>query len=111
MGFKKRNRLDHSGVMRARLSFDEGFRENPIYSIKAKTTEKDKGMEMLELIEQNFSISKKDRDEKFIAKMEEFNQDAMQPTIVPKEIKQEKIKLHRDEKGNLASPFRTKKNG
>lgn len=103
----KKNNGNFSGSMRARLSFDEGFRENPIYNIKANITEKDKGLKMLELVEQNFNISKKDREEFFQNKLKEFTADAMLPTKMPKEISKNQIKFTRDEKGNIVSPFRS----
>ena len=104
----RRRKPFSSGRTRAKLSFDDGFAERPFYAIKAFTTEKHKGMDMLDLIIQNFGISEKEMKEAFRIKMEEFNYDAMQPTIAPKGFKQEEIKFTRDEKGNIISPFKTK---
>lgn len=106
---KKKNSFNFLRELRAKLSFDDGFAERPIYSIKGKTNEKEKGINMLELIESQFGISKEDRQKAFRAQMEELNDLAMQPTEYPKPFKPDKIKFTRDEKGNLASPFRTKK--
>lgn len=106
---RKRNRSNFLNNLRAKLSLDDGFAERPIYSIKGRTTEKDKGISMLELIEDQFNISKEDREKAFRKKMNDFNDLAMQPTEYPKGFEPEKIKFTRDSKGNLASPFRTKK--
>ncbi len=91
--------------LRAKLSFDEGFAENPIYSIKATTGEKEKGINMLELIENNFNISAYDRIEATKKKLKELDADAMTPTEVGPGIEQEKIKFSRDSEGNFCSPF------
>lgn len=95
--------------MRAKLSFDEGYAEKPHYSIKAFTTEKDKGMNMMELIEDNFSISEEDRKAWFQKKLAEFNADAMTPTVMPKSLADKQVKFTRDDKGKIVSPFRSDK--
>lgn len=94
--------------LRAKLSIDEGFAENPIYSIKAFTTEKDKGIDMIELIKSNFNINAKDMDLAFKKKMEEWQQEAMKPTQVSIEVRKAQIKWTRDEDGNFISPFSKK---
>ena len=109
MNNKNQHKFNKSNEMVAKLSMNEGFREMPIYKIKAKVSEKKKGIDMLELIEQNFNISEKDRKEAFKIKMKELEKDFENPTIVPKLFKQEKIKWTRDDKGRIVSPFPTKK--
>lgn len=89
--------------MRVKLVIDEGFAERPIYKIKAFSTEKDKGIMMLEIIEDTFKISNKDKDDYFKKKLSELNADAMTPTIVNGI---EQVKWTRDAKGNIISPFK-----
>jgi hypothetical protein len=45
----------------------------------------------------------------FRQRMEKLNEDAMTPTTYKAFSKAKPIKWTRDERGNLASPFRTKK--
>jgi hypothetical protein len=104
----KNNRINYFKELRAKLSFDDGFAESPIYSIKGMTTEKNKGINMLELIEDHFKISKEDRKKAFVAKMSEINALAIQPTEQPKGFKHKKIEWTRDEKGEIISPFKSK---
>ena len=91
--------------LKAKLSFNDGFAETPIYSIKASTNEKEKGLFMINLICQNFNLSIRnyieyiERDTK--AMVEEINGlNNTDSTNKP---------LHRDEWGNLASPFTSKR--
>ena len=95
--------------LRAKLSFDEGFAERPIYVIKANTQEKQKGINMLELIETNFNINKEDRLDATKKKLEELNIEAMTPTLVSKEVEKNQARFTRDEKGNIVSPFKSEK--
>ena len=94
-------------VKRARFSIDEGFAEKPIYSVKAFTTEKDKGIDMVNLIKDNFDITSEDIDYAFKRKMEDWQND-----ITPDEVTIKKssatIKWTRDERGNIVSPFSKK---
>ena len=89
----KKDKFQRINLLRAKLSFDDGFAEHPIYVIKATTNEKKKGLYMLELIENNFNITIEDKRNEFIKKVRE----------------QDKIKWTRDEKGNIISPFNIKK--
>jgi len=91
---KKKN--IHLSGLRAKLTFDEGFAERPVYSIKAVTTEKDKGINMMELIENTFNISDFDREDSKRRKVEEFEN-----------INQHQIRWTRDAKGEIISPFRS----
>ncbi len=100
---------NHNLRLRAKLRIDEGFAENPLHSIRAFTSEKDKGHLMIDLIENYFSISEEERKVAFRKKMDEFNKDAMTPTVFPKELQKHQIKFTRDEKGNIVSPFRSKR--
>jgi len=87
--------------LRAKLSFDEGYAENPIYSLKAFTNEKDRGIDMIELIKNQFQINNEDIDLAFRNKMEEWEEDFQKPT-------NRLIEWTRDEKGNIISPFSVK---
>ena len=102
MGKKFIQKPNHLRKLRVKLSFDDGFAENPLYSIKAFTNEKFKGISMIELIEDNFKITKEDRDLAYKKKMEEWQEDF-------ENTGKQKNKFTRDEKGNFASPFRSKK--
>jgi len=108
--FKKKKNLVKLRL-RAKLSFDEGYAENPIYSIKAFTNEKNRGIDMIELIKNNFHINKEDINLAFKKKMEEWQEDFQKPTIYSKEVEKtlKKIEWTRDEKGNIISPFSIKK--
>lgn len=93
-----------SNKLHARLSFDEGYAERPIYSIKASTGEKVKAFDMIDLILTNFNITineckiyLKKKQELFVEEMKELAK--LSPTI----------NWSRDEMGNIQSPFRSKK--
>lgn len=101
---KRKFKLRSLNELRAKLSFDEGFAERPIYVIKGFTSEKDKGVDMIHLIKQNFNIS----DEFIRRKLMQLNSEAMRVTKYPSGLTPPP-KLTRDEKGNLVSPFRSKK--
>lgn len=94
-------------TLRAKLSFDEGFAENPIYTIKAFTNEKDKGIYMLKLIEDNFLISFADRilHDKIEMKSIENETNKFKESDDGKSVT-----WTRNEKGNIISPFSKKKN-
>lgn len=79
------------------IFYDWGWRENIIYRLSARCNEKGKGLMMINAIKNYFGIS--DSDER---KDEEIRIRREVRAIRP-------IKFTRDEKGNLASPFRTKK--
>jgi len=102
----KTDKSYRSSKLRARLSFNDGYAERPIYSIKAVTTEKNKGMDMAILIQDNFNFTSKEyeRYREFIKAeiLEEMNH-------VSNNISPEPVKLNRDEKGNLVSPFASNK--
>lgn len=83
--------------LRCKLSFDEGFAEQPIYSIKGFTNEKDKGIDMIELIKNNFSITQWDIEKGRSREAEEQYQHYKKS--------QGAIKWTRDDKGNIVSPF------
>lgn len=93
----KRNKL------RARLSFDEGYAERPIYSIKSTTTEKHKGLAMIKLIFDNFNLT----IDNYLKYIEEETESLIEE--VNGMSKEERPRLHRDEWGNLSSPFASKK--
>lgn len=101
----KRNKSYRSSRLNARLSFNDGFAEKPIYSIKAVTTEKNKGLDMVDLIMNNFNITIRDIEyHKEVVKaqiLEEMNH-------LSNRIVSPSVKLNRDESGNLVSPFANK---
>ncbi len=83
------------GVLTAKLTFfDWGWADNVIYTQKAKVNEKLKGIQMISKIKHFFGITNKD-----IKESEEI--------LIRYEI--EKIEWTRDDKGNIISPFKTKR--
>ena len=72
----KKDKYQPMNKLKARLSFDDGFAESPLYSIKAFTNEKDKGISMIELIQDNFSISSLDVKEFQQNKFSELTNDS-----------------------------------
>lgn len=102
----KSNKTYRSSRLNARLSFNDGYAESPIYSIKAVTSEKGKGFDMIDLIMDNFNIiSNEIIEHRRIVKaqiLEEMNHLSNKIMFPP-------IKLNRDNKGNLVSPFATNK--
>jgi len=106
---KKEHNFRREGL-RAKLVIDDWFAEKPLYRIKATTKEKDKGIRMLELIENNFNISTKDRLDFIKKRLEELNKESMKPTKLPKFMRKNQIKFTRDPKtGQIISPFKSKK--
>jgi len=113
---RKRNPLHFLRNLRAKLTFDDGFAENPIDKIIANTTEKNKGIMMLERIENRFNISDKDRREaieRTLVEMDNREEVTFTPTVITEEIKKRQLKeppqWTRDEKGNIVSPFKSRK--
>ncbi len=101
------NNRSGNGRTRAKLSFDDGFAERPFYSIKAFINEKDKGIDMLKLIKDNFNISSLDEKESFDKKLREMREEiAGDDNLATK--KNEPIKWTRDSKGNIISPYSVK---
>lgn len=88
----KNIKKDHrkSYVTAKLVFFDWGWADNIIYKLRGKTTEKNKGLMMIQKIKEFFSINGKE-----IKEHEE------------KENKKEvnRIKWTRDEEGNIISPF------
>lgn len=83
----------------------------PIFGIKASTTEKDKGMMMIDAIQHNFSINDVDIEEFRKEMKEKEEQDFYEMEQQAKEIdwKDPPAKFKRDEDGNIISPFASKK--
>ncbi len=107
MNGKKSKKVSYKpkGRLRARLSFDDGFAERPIYSIKAFTNEKGKGVSMIELIQDNFDITSLDIKNYQQMKFNELTSDFQE---LEKKTKRKSIQWLRDEKGNIISPFGNK---
>ncbi len=105
---KKIKKINMKGHVTAKLTFfDLGWRDNIIYSVKAKSEEKNKGLMMLEKLRNFFNFSKKD-EEDFRKKMIEMQIKAFTPTKYFEQLKPLK-KFERDEKGQIISPFTKKK--
>ncbi len=100
LGYKPKN------ILRARLSFNDGFAERPLYSIKANTNEKNKGINMVELIKDNFNITQSDIKEFQQIQFNELSSDFEE--LEKKMVDRKKIKWERDERGNIISPFGNK---
>ncbi len=90
--------------MRAKLTFDDGYAERPIYSIKAMTTERQKGFDMIELIKNNFNIDNKNIEQATLK-----NEDEIMSEVEDMKKQMNDTIFTRDEKGNIVSPFRSKK--
>ncbi len=106
---KKVKKVFRKAELTAKLIFfDWGWRDNIIYSSKAKSNEKGKGLMMLEKLKNFFNFTKKD-EEDYEKKMIEWQKEAFTPTKYPKLVKPLK-KFPRDERGQIISPFDIKKN-
>lgn len=104
---KKKPKSFRRKGLRVKLIFDDWFAERQLYRVQGNTNEKKKGLQMLELIEHNFNISKKDKEAFITNRLEEFDQDAMTPTLVPKSMRDGQVKFTRDEQGKIVSPFKS----
>ncbi len=100
---KKKRKFYGRGNLRAKLIFDDGFAEKPIYSIKAMMNEKRKGFNMIDLIRHNFNLSPE--EEKYY---EEMIKDEVRECFNAYNDKDKTLKLNRDDQGNLISPFASK---
>lgn len=101
MGKNRKKVFNHKRMLEAKLTFYD-LAENVLNRIRAKTTEKNKGLYMIELIENRFGISEIDM-KMFRRKMIEMQKEAFKPTL--KQDWQRKVKWHRNERGNIVSPF------
>lgn len=105
----KKKKFNRSGRQAdiAQLTF-HGWFGDLMDRIKAKTTEKEKGIMMLDKIENQFNISEVDRKSfrKELKEREEKEFDEMREQA--KERK-DKDPFTRDEQGNIVSPFASKK--
>lgn len=92
----------------ARLDFHDYF--GRMYDrTRAKTTEKDKGILMLQKLEERFNISKDDRD-KFLKKLhEEELKEVEEIREQMRKRKSQVVQWTRDEDGKIISPFDLKK--
>ncbi len=106
--FLDRSRKSISKRLRAKLSFDQGYAEHPVYTIKGFTNEKGKGIDMIELIKSNFNISKDDIDEHIKNMREEMTEWHRQVESISIEHSKTKIKWTRDNDGKIISPYSKK---
>lgn len=92
------NKIHKKSYLTAKLTiFDWGWPDKIIFGLKGKQNEKGKGMLMIDRLKDLFGISNSD-----ITTHEEES--------IQKEVKKmEKIKWTRDDKGNIISPYRSKK--
>ena len=105
----KKKKFNRSGRMAeiAQLVFHDWF-GNLIDRVRSKTTEKEKGLLMMDLIEKRFSISDFDKEkwrkEMIIREEEDFEE-------MKKQAHERKFRdpFTRDERGDIISPFRSKK--
>ena len=102
---KKTNRSGRQADV-AQLTF-HGWFGDLIDRIKAKTTEKEKGMMMLEKIENQFGISESDKVI-FRKEMQEREEREWEEMERQAEVMKDKP-FKRDEHGNIISPFASKK--
>ncbi len=103
---KSKNSRYIRSKLKARLSFDDGYVEKPIYSIKAFTNEKGKGINMIGLIRDNFNITREDIKEH---QQIEFNELTNDFEMLEKQVKdRKKVEFTRDERGQIMSPFGNK---
>ena len=92
------------GKLRARLIFDDGFAETPVYSIKGMVTEKFKGLNMIKLIKNLFNITNKE-----IIKDDDKARDDFNSDLNGLREHKRKVEFTRDETGQIVSPFRSKR--
>lgn len=99
---KHSKKIVKKGDLTAKLTFfDWGWADNVVFSVKAKVSEKYKGLQMIERIKMFFGISNKE-----IVRNEEDN---LKTEIAEIKGNKSKIKWTRDEEGNITSPFKSKK--
>jgi len=98
---KKIFNRNNSSIMRAKLSFDEGFAERPIYTIKGFVTEKEKGVNMIELIRDNFGICDEDMRKVIRERLEEYNKNFFTPIEKMRKSVAKPVEWKRDERGNI----------
>ena len=105
---RKIKKINRKPNVTAKLTFfDFGWRDNIIYSVKATSKEKSKGLMMLEKLNDFFNFSKQDQED-FKKKMIEMQIKAFTPTKYFEQVKPLK-KFERDERGRIISPFSIKK--
>ncbi len=109
-GKKRRHKVNNMGEIIASLNFSE-YTPFPkhLYGIKALIQDKDKGINMIQTIMERFYISdfdiedwRRQMKEKEKENFKEMEEDA-------KKWNGNKIDWTRDEKGNIISPFKSKK--
>ncbi len=91
---KKKAEIRKNYISAKLVFFDWGWADNIIYKIRGKVSEKDKGLTMISKIKEFFGITNKciENHEKKVSAEEV-----------------DKIRWTRDEKGNIISPFRSKR--
>ncbi len=112
MNKRKNNHRGGSVADIARLDFHDHF-GNLFDRTRAKVSEKEKGVMMVDKIKNRFGISELD-EQRFRQKMMDWQEDAMTPNEEPegesieekeKERDRRIVKWTRDERGGIISPF------
>lgn len=88
----KNNSNKTNGVVAKLTSYDPNKRENPHYKVEAMSSEKNKGLMMIQYLKGLFGVNEKDEEKHIQNEMNE----------------QKKIKWTRDERGNIISPWSKK---
>ncbi len=91
---KKKAEIRKSYITAKLVFFDWGWADNIIYKIKGKETEKNKGLTMISKIKELFGIR---------------NNEIKEHDSKVRDEELDKIQWTRDEKGNIISPFRSRK--
>lgn len=86
------------------LTFHQGWAERPVYSTKGNTSEKQKGVHMLDLITNNFNLSLEEIDMYRKKIRHELMMD-----LDDMKNHQDKKPFSKDEYGNFISPFASRK--
>lgn len=99
---KKNKKIIKNANLTAKLTFfDWGWADNVVFSLKAKVSEKYKGLLMIERLKLFFGITNKE--------IVSNEKERIEEEVNEVKKKRSKINWTRDEKGNIISPFRTRK--
>lgn len=105
---KKDKKIIKKPNVTAKLTFfDWGWADNILFSLKAKASEKYKGLLMIEKLKLFFGIS----NNEIVTNEKEHIEREMEEIEKMNKLNRSKSKIDwtRDEKGNIVSPFRTRK--
>ncbi len=91
---KQKKQIKRAVITAKLVFFDWGWEDNILYRQRAKVNEKEKGIQMISKLKEYFGITNKDIKES-------------EDITITHEI--QRIKWTRDDKGNIVSPFATRK--